>query len=1096
MINELLPSGSSNAGPSTRNSRLLSSRLRSSKVPPIQAQYQTQQQRLRNSDTPTGDGLHATIGAGTKSLSGRKSSSDLRPSQHPSQYPITALYAFQIAEIAHRAPPPQRANLEEGFTNQIGLVGDRPLDQQSSTIESRPVSCSKAAIGSASTPTTSERPSSTCSATSSEFSLTSALPPAIAREGSQVVSSQSGVGTPHHQIDSDSPGKVAIYESKRTTLTPTAAGSKQPNYNLVNGAAQFTTDLGLSTPTDISASRPKMKLGRKWNGRQGSKKVILKDSLASHSNVICSSLSDEEFIKPRLRTISSASHKHSRKSPPPPVSSNRKTRADIPPSPSPCPLTPRQPLSRQMARPSTAVSSARPFTTNMAEGSSSFDYNKSMMQLQVIRPPRSTRRAASPIRPPKYPERAPFNDQINEMEERPKTSFDYHDGIKWEMLNEVNPEEEEESTKSNGQEISRQVKDGANRWKTIEAWRNKARISSEDSFVTTKRAMHDEALWDETMRDARSSPSSSSSPPMVQSNMILVAADSLQSMSSVAPSLFTALSESPMKAAATFQKTQRPSNSPRTLDCSPKAMMMMSSSSRKMILRHIPETRLGSKNEEATTSKVPGTFPQIDSNYSLPLRVQRPSTGSEIIKQSRYPFPLQGESTVFKSISPRTQSVRSDRCSDVFESADEGEISHSSPLSAHQVERKSQEYSTGQLNAQKRASRLFGRCEVVTTLSTKKDEDNKLLFRKPTFHLSTAQLMALSEEAESGALDPAELQSRHAQLLTRDEAGEAGDDVTSESLPTPELSRLSHTSKEDDSFDAPKSPEWTLDEKAKENYFVNNSLIKNKTNKKGSDNASLYNDLASPPPPPPPPRPTKRRSRRISTLKGQVEEASSLNKPVVAAAATAAATFVKLDHLPIQLFETPTQSSWRNNMTVEQFEDFSKTFGSKEMHRQEVIEELSVTEWNFVISINSILRTFSLPLRNKDLSFQDHVPLEVARLFNWLDDILSFHVKLLKSLDKVKNRHPSVLIVCIAAAIGKHIQGLSIHQSYLVNFEKVTTLLEDIRKSEKRGDLTIFEQVVERQSRLPECRGMGLTSFLLKPIQRLMKYPLFFKVRF
>jgi hypothetical protein len=94
----------------------------------------------------------------------------------------------------------------------------------------------------------------------------------------------------------------------------------------------------------------------------------------------------------------------------------------------------------------------------------------------------------------------------------------------------------------------------------------------------------------------------------------------------------------------------------------------------------------------------------------------------------------------------------------------------------------------------------------------------------------------------------------------------------------------------------------------------------------------------------------------------------------------------------------------------------------------------------------------------------------------------------------VRNRHPSALVVCVAGALSKNIEGLSIHQSYLVNFEKVTTLLEDVRRSNNKGEFGSFDAIVERQSRLPECRGMALSSFLLKPVQRLMKYPLFFKV--
>lgn len=67
---------------------------------------------------------------------------------------------------------------------------------------------------------------------------------------------------------------------------------------------------------------------------------------------------------------------------------------------------------------------------------------------------------------------------------------------------------------------------------------------------------------------------------------------------------------------------------------------------------------------------------------------------------------------------------------------------------------------------------------------------------------------------------------------------------------------------------------------------------------------------------------------------------------------------------------------------------------------------------------------------------------------------------------------------------------LETHQPYLIRFEAVTQMIEKLA-ADPASD---FGDFVRRQSALPECRGLSLVSYLLKPVQRLMKYPLFLRV--
>lgn len=78
----------------------------------------------------------------------------------------------------------------------------------------------------------------------------------------------------------------------------------------------------------------------------------------------------------------------------------------------------------------------------------------------------------------------------------------------------------------------------------------------------------------------------------------------------------------------------------------------------------------------------------------------------------------------------------------------------------------------------------------------------------------------------------------------------------------------------------------------------------------------------------------------------------------------------------------------------------------------------------------------------------------------------------------------------ISSTMMPFVPRLEIHQPYLIRFEAVTKLIETLA-AEPSSD---FGEFVRRQSALPECRGLSFSSHMLKPVQRLMKYPLFLRV--
>ncbi|KAG8987504.1 hypothetical protein FRB90_003309, partial [Tulasnella sp. 427] len=81
------------------------------------------------------------------------------------------------------------------------------------------------------------------------------------------------------------------------------------------------------------------------------------------------------------------------------------------------------------------------------------------------------------------------------------------------------------------------------------------------------------------------------------------------------------------------------------------------------------------------------------------------------------------------------------------------------------------------------------------------------------------------------------------------------------------------------------------------------------------------------------------------------------------------------------------------------------------------------------------------------------------------------------------------IVLQVAEALRAFVPCLEFHQPYLVRLEAASQSIAEMAQDQD-SDLGEFIRI---QTASPECAGMPLSSFLLKPIQRLMKYPLFFK---
>ncbi|RDB22057.1 hypothetical protein Hypma_010962 [Hypsizygus marmoreus] len=159
-----------------------------------------------------------------------------------------------------------------------------------------------------------------------------------------------------------------------------------------------------------------------------------------------------------------------------------------------------------------------------------------------------------------------------------------------------------------------------------------------------------------------------------------------------------------------------------------------------------------------------------------------------------------------------------------------------------------------------------------------------------------------------------------------------------------------------------------------------------------------------------------------------------------------------------------------------------------EQKRQDLIVEICQTEETFVRRLQVFVRLFILPLRVQDSkTWISGVPSEVARLFDWLEDIVVLHRQLLSSLKTARSsQYP--LVERIAESMRTFIPRLEVYQPYLVKLVDVTGLINQLVQDENND----FGEFVEMQEGAPECDGWSIERFLVEPVNRLAKLPEFF----
>eukprot|EP00007_Cunea_sp_BSH-02190019_P006443 CAMPEP_0174238538 /NCGR_PEP_ID=MMETSP0417-20130205/11572_1 /TAXON_ID=242541 /ORGANISM="Mayorella sp, Strain BSH-02190019" /LENGTH=725 /DNA_ID=CAMNT_0015317381 /DNA_START=421 /DNA_END=2594 /DNA_ORIENTATION=- len=149
----------------------------------------------------------------------------------------------------------------------------------------------------------------------------------------------------------------------------------------------------------------------------------------------------------------------------------------------------------------------------------------------------------------------------------------------------------------------------------------------------------------------------------------------------------------------------------------------------------------------------------------------------------------------------------------------------------------------------------------------------------------------------------------------------------------------------------------------------------------------------------------------------------------------------------------------------------------RERQRRHVVEELIATERDYVNDLEVVLAVFVRPLQTNSLV----KPIDMQSLFSNLEVLAGFNATVLKQFEeRIQTNIFGDIFLQMA-------DFFKMYTAYCANQPNALKTLEKYQKN------TAFQKFLEECTLNPETRGLTLFSFLIKPIQRICKYPLLLK---
>jgi len=156
---------------------------------------------------------------------------------------------------------------------------------------------------------------------------------------------------------------------------------------------------------------------------------------------------------------------------------------------------------------------------------------------------------------------------------------------------------------------------------------------------------------------------------------------------------------------------------------------------------------------------------------------------------------------------------------------------------------------------------------------------------------------------------------------------------------------------------------------------------------------------------------------------------------------------------------------------------------SATMNRMSVINEMMTTERDYVADLEIVVKLWLNPIRVRDLLTEA----EIGAIFSNLETILQMNQTILLAFEKrlIVQRDKQEGTEMVGDIFQQMGDFFKMYKVYCADHLRALQKLEELTQSK-----SAFAQFLEEAKQDPRCRKLGLYGFLIKPVQRITKYPL------
>uniref|UniRef100_A0A8C1JTH0 Pleckstrin homology domain-containing family G member 1 n=1 Tax=Cyprinus carpio TaxID=7962 RepID=A0A8C1JTH0_CYPCA len=185
---------------------------------------------------------------------------------------------------------------------------------------------------------------------------------------------------------------------------------------------------------------------------------------------------------------------------------------------------------------------------------------------------------------------------------------------------------------------------------------------------------------------------------------------------------------------------------------------------------------------------------------------------------------------------------------------------------------------------------------------------------------------------------------------------------------------------------------------------------------------------------------------------------------------------IRLELVPAQQLEEEETGRQTPTPTSQSDADIQSPEGRKVQYVDRVVEEILETEKTYVQDLRSIVQDYLECISNQSLLLLGDE--ERSSLFGNIHEIYCFNSDLLHDLEKC-NANPVAIAKCFVAKS----EDFHIYTQYCTNYPRSVAVLTECMRNK-----TVAKFLRERQESLKHSLPLG--SYLLKPVQRILKYHL------